>query len=229
SPFHDPTDEENKATAIRALRHFGEMVNNGEAEDKWEYFYDHLKSYAPYITDRGFTGLLDIATKLYKKRRGKRADAIEGEVVPKSVGNWKLWVFPADEVQYGQYGEIKRPIPASTKMYYVGDKAKALDILNQNYGPLTREQEDQVLSRGFLNLEDVVVRVTNLDYTKPITLPKRKLDVQAAEVEGSGERLEDEAREFLEGIAEVSEEAQKAFMEDSSNQQRAQDEGWSME
>ena len=107
-------------------------------------------------------------------------------------------------------------------MYYVGDKAKALDILNQYYGPLTREQENQILSAtGSLDLGDVVVRVTNVDYTRPITLPKRKLQAALPEEQG--------AEQFLELVEEAKQEAYEAFLQENYMQQEASERGIAME
>lgn len=102
----------------------------------------------------------------------------EAEIMPKRMGNWKLYAWPAGTVQFGEYGEIKRPAPKG-QVWYVGDKAKALPILKDNWD-LTHNQENQLLERGALNLPDTVLRLTNADYyAKPTMLrprpPEQKL------------------------------------------------------
>jgi hypothetical protein len=102
------------------------------------------------------------------------AAEIEPEIVSKRTGNWKLFAWPAGTVQFGQYGEIKRPVPKG-QVWYVGDKKNALPIMKENWG-LTHEQENQLLERGSLNLEDVILRLTNVDYyAKSILPPAGKL------------------------------------------------------
>jgi len=71
----------------------------------------------------------------------------------------------------------------------VGDKAKALPIVNQNCGPLSHEPENQLLQRGSMNLPDVIFCSTNMDYSKPIVLPKHKPTEKPAEPQAPHEWL----------------------------------------
>src|SRR5208337_621271 len=91
--------------------------------------------------------------------------AAEVELLPKRTGNWKLYAWPAGTVQFGQYGEIKRPAPKG-QVWYVGDKAKALPIMKENWD-LSHGEENQLLERGALDLPDVILRLTNVDYYAP--------------------------------------------------------------
>jgi GNAT superfamily N-acetyltransferase len=102
------------------------------------------------------------------------AAVIDPEIV-REKGNWKLYAWPAGTVQFGQYGEIKRPAPKG-QVWYVGDKAKALPIMKDNWD-LTHEQENQLLERGSLNLPEAVIRLTNVDYysDRKSKQPKQKL------------------------------------------------------
>jgi hypothetical protein len=149
--------------------------------------------------------------------KDKTADAIEGEVV--RGGNWKLYAFPVD-TPLGQYGEIKRPVPPHST-WYVGDKAKALPIVQDNWGPLSHVQENQLLERGSLDMPDALLRLTNMDYSKPIVWPKKKL--QASDDDEMANEY------YLDKVQGMKAEAKEAFMTDGSMQQEAQDAGMSVE
>lgn len=97
------------------------------------------------------------------------AAALDGEILPKRTGNWKLWAFeptvPMINIPGTNQTTIRRPVPKElTRVWYVGDKAKALAIMQGNWGPLSRAQENQLLERGALDLSDVLLRLTNIDY-----------------------------------------------------------------
>jgi hypothetical protein len=103
----------------------------------------------------------------------------------------------------------------------VGNKDKALPIVRENWGPLSHAQENQLLSHGSLDLPDVLLRLTCVDYSKPIVLPKRKL--QAAEDDEMSNEY------YLDKVRDMRDEAEEAFLLDSSMQQEALDAGMSME
>ena len=74
-----------------------------------------------------------------------------------------MFAFPPT----AQYGEIKRPAPKH-QGWYVGDKAKALPIVNQNWGPLSHEPENQLLERGSLNLPDAMLGCLDPRHHRPL-------------------------------------------------------------
>jgi hypothetical protein len=128
----------------------------------------------------------------------KVADAIEGEVLPRRTGNWKLYVFEPDGKT-----EIAR--------YYVGDKKVGVERVNEMYGPLTHEQENQLYRVGSLNLSEVVIKITNWEYPKKGAVSEYELD------------RDEEAAQYLDAIGDMKNEAKAAFMEDPSMQQYAVD------
>lgn len=149
---------------------------------------------------------------------------IQPEVIPKRTGNWKLYAWPEGSgIQFGQYGEIKRPVPKG-QIWYVGEKAKALPIVNDNWGPLTHEQENRLLSVGALNIGGFHIRLTNADYNKEYKVPPRKSSL----LKKADER-DEQTEEFLQAIERDMQQAQTAFMKEPYILQEAQDQGVSVE
>jgi len=121
--------------------------------------------------DEGFSreagepqGVLARAAQHSAKKASDLATApLRPEVVSPRTGNWKLYAWAPGTVQFGQLGEIKRPAPKG-QVWYVGDKIKGLNVVNENWGPLSHQQENQLLERGALDLPDVILRLTAVDY-----------------------------------------------------------------
>lgn len=155
---------------------------------------------------------------------------IEGDIVPRRTGNFKLYAIPAHEVRRGkQFGELIKPLPASTQVWYVGNRDKALPIINENWGPVSYEQENEFLRVGTLQLDDVLLVSTNVEF--PITKSKSEPPVQKALTSAADYELDrdEEAAHYLDEIGSMKNEAKAAFMEDPAQRQYAVDAEMTME
>jgi GNAT superfamily N-acetyltransferase len=144
------------------------------------------------------------------------AAALEGEILPKRRGNWKLYAFEPDGKT-----EIGR--------WYVGDKGKAIPIINENWGPITQHQINEIDRVGYLNLGDVIIKVTNFEFPKPAPKPDENghtLDVMASGEDDLYLDMQDE--HFLDQVSDVKRQAREAFMQDGEMIQVARENGYDM-
>ena len=163
------------------------------------------------VMDEVMEGVMDGTEKIEKVSY----DAIEGEVVPKSYGNWKLYEFDRDGNQRGRW--------------FVGTKQKGLDLIKEMYGPLGHNEENSLLTYGsWMPDEDTVFAITCYEY-KPgqrranmddILDAAKKESVPGKKLQASDE--EDQmAEQFLERVEEAKEEAYEAFLQEDYMQQEA--------
>lgn len=143
--------------------------------------------------------------------------AVEGEIVPKRTGNWKLYVF----VRNGKTeSEIAR--------WYVGDKKTGVQRANEMYGPLTHEQENELYRVGNLVLDDVILKITNWEYPKAGIEKPPQHRLQSDDQSEYALDQDDTEQRYLQEMSAMEDEAKDAFMLDPAMLQDASDAGITM-